>query len=104
MGWTELLLALAVLALVFQLIPFHWMGLLWAIDVRNWPRSVWIVATWMVLLFLVVIRFGPDVYEDWQQRRARLLNKRAKEENRRRLKEEHKRLALMKDAMKRRVY
>jgi thiol:disulfide interchange protein len=100
----ELLLALAVLALVFQLFPSLWFAMLWATDVRNWPRNIWFAATWMVLIALLAIRIGPDVYHDWWQRRMRSAVEQAQKEKQMRLKQEREMLAQRMEAMKRRVY
>jgi hypothetical protein len=102
-AWLELLLALALLALVLQLFPALWNGMLWALDVRNWPRTVWFAGTWLVLAVLVGIRFGPDIYTDWRQRRERLATERTKQQKQQALKDERETLARMKEGMKRRV-
>ncbi len=60
-AWLELLLALAILALVLQLFPSVWVGTLWALDVRNWPRTVWFAVNCVLLLALVGIRFDTDL-------------------------------------------
>jgi hypothetical protein len=39
-AWLELLLVLALLALVLQLFPALWTGMLWALDVRNWLLDI----------------------------------------------------------------
>jgi hypothetical protein len=99
----ELLLVLAILALVHQLFPSLWAVAIWAADVRNWPRTIWFAATWMVLIALLAIRFGPDLYHDWRQRRTRFTVKQAQKEKQLRLKEEREILAQRMEAMKRRV-
>lgn len=60
-GRLELLLVLAFLALLFQVFPALWLGLLWALDVRNWPREVWLAINVGVVLALFAIRFGPEL-------------------------------------------
>jgi hypothetical protein len=70
-GWLELLLVLAVLALVFQVFPSLWFNLLWAMDVRNWSRTAWFAVNVAVLLFLFGVRFVPDLVNNWQERRTR---------------------------------
>jgi hypothetical protein len=103
-AWLELLLVLALLALVLQLLPSLRTAALWLLDFRNWPRTLWFAATWIVLLVLVGIRFGPGMYGDWRRRRERLAAVRAMEQKQQDLKAERERLARMKEAMKRRVY
>jgi len=65
-AWLELLLVLAVPALLFQLFPSLWSGTLWALDVRNWPRTVWFAGNVVVVVLLVAIRFGPELVQDWR--------------------------------------
>ena len=103
-AWPELLLALALVALVLQLFPSLWFGILWALDVRNWPRTVWFAANWVVVFTLVAIRFGPDLYSDWRVRCSRVAIDRAKRQKQQELKEQREMLARTKEAMKRRVY
>jgi hypothetical protein len=66
----EVLLVLAFLALLFQVFPSLWFGLLWAIDIRNWSRGVWIAINVAVVFSLFAIRFGPGLAEDWKKSRA----------------------------------
>ncbi len=103
-AWLELLLALASLALLFQLFPSLWIGTLWALDIRNWPRTVWFAANMMVVFTLVAIRFGPNLYTDWRERRERRVSERAKQLKQQKLKEQRETLERMKEAQKRRVY
>lgn len=71
-AWPELLLALAAIALVLQLFPSLATTLLAALDFRAWPRGTWFAANVLVLIGLVGVRFGPELYADWQARRRRL--------------------------------
>jgi hypothetical protein len=103
-GWLELLLVFALLALLLQVFPALWTSTLWALDIRNWPRTFWFVGTWIVLLALVAVRVGPAIYSDLRQRSERLVAQRVKKQKEQVLKEERERLARMKEAMKRRVY
>jgi hypothetical protein len=57
-AWLELLLVLAVVALLLQLFPSLWTAVLWTLDVRNWSRTVWFAETWVVLGMLVGVRLG----------------------------------------------
>jgi hypothetical protein len=57
----------------------------------------------MVLAALLAIRFGPDLYHDWRERRARSAAGRAKKMAQQRTKEERETLSKRLEAMKRRV-
>ncbi len=103
-AWLELLLALALLALVFQLVPSLWTGTLWALDVRNWPRTVWFAGNLVVVFVLVAIRFGPDLYQDWRQRKERRAAERIEMQKRQALKEQRETLERMQQARARRFY
>lgn len=103
-AWLELLLALVALALAFQLLPSLWFGAAWLLDVRNWPRTVWFLTNCLVVLTLVGIRFVPDLYKDWRERRERRASERAKKQKQRERKEQRKTLERMMEAQKRRVY
>lgn len=103
-AWLELLLVLAVVALVFQLFPSLWNGTLWALDIRNWPRTVWFAGNLVVVLVLVAVRFGPDLYQEWQNRRERLAADREKREKQLQLKEQRETLERMEQARSRRIY
>jgi hypothetical protein len=103
-NWLELLLVLSVGALLFQLLPGLWSGTLWALDVRNWPRTIWFAMNCVLLLGLVAARIGPDLYNEWRNRRASVAAYREKKQRQRKLKEEREMLERIKDARKRRVY
>jgi hypothetical protein len=100
----ELLLVLAVVAFLLQLFPPLSAVILTAIDIRNWPRSVWFAVTCLLLLSLLAVRFGPDVYKDYRQRRARSAAERTKKMAQERAKDERETLSKRLEAMKRRVY
>lgn len=100
----ELLLALALVLLLFQLFPSLWTGTLWALDVRNWPRTVWFAMNWIVLLTLAAIRFGPDLYNEWQERQKRRATERAMERKQQELKEQREMLERLKRGRERRIY
>jgi hypothetical protein len=67
----ELLLVLAFAALLFQVFPGLWFGLLAVLDIRGWSRGAWLVQNLAVVFTLFALRFGPDWYHDWQQRQIR---------------------------------
>lgn len=103
-AWLELLLALALIALVLQLLPQIRDIVLWAIDVRNWPRTVWFAVNLLVVLVLLGVRFGPQLVDDWRQRRERLTSEHTKQEKQREYKEQREALERMKQAKRRRMY
>lgn len=77
-AWLELLLALAFLALLFQVFPSLWFGLWAALDVRNWSRAVWFAANIVVIVALFGVRFAPEVAAGIRARRMRLARRRGK--------------------------
>ncbi len=103
-GGLELLLALAVLALVLQMFPRAGKTVLWMLDVRNWPRTVWFGANLVVLLVLVGVRFGPQVVEDWRTRRERLASEHARHEKEREIRAQREALERMQEAKRKRIY
>ena len=100
----ELLLVLAFLALLFQVFPALWFGLLWAVDVRNWSRGMWMGLNVAIVFALFGLRFGPELFDQWRERRARLTNEHEKHEKQRHLKEEREMLERLKQARERRLY
>ncbi len=103
-AWLESLLALALLALLFQLFPSLWIGTLWALDVRNWPRTVWFIGNVILVFTLVMFRFGPDVYHDWREHLTRRAAQRMKKQKQQELKEQRETLERIKEGQKRRIY
>jgi hypothetical protein len=103
-AWAELGLALAVIALVFQLVPSLWTGTLRAFNIANWSRIVWFAANCLVLFALIAIRFGPDLYTDWKKRRQRLSAARERKEKLQESQQQRLLRTRMKEALKRRVY
>ncbi len=96
-GLLELILALAVLALISQLWPP-------ILDVRQWSRATWFILNLVIVLALVVARFGPDSYQEWKDRRQRLLVERTKAEKVHKLREQREAIERMAAARKRRIY
>ncbi len=103
-AWVELLLSLAILVLVLQLFPRAGRTLLWTLDVRNWPRTVWIAANVVVLMLLVSMRFGPQLIEDWRMRQQRLTDEHSKDKKQKDMKEQREALERMQQAKRRRIY
>ncbi|MEX2317294.1 MAG: hypothetical protein WD669_09095 [Pirellulales bacterium] len=102
----ELLLVLAFLALLFQVFPSLWFGVLGVLDIRNWPRGVWVVINVAVVLALFAARFGPDLVEDWKQhslRKQAASDRRKKEIKDLDLKEQRELFKRMQEARKRQV-
>lgn len=103
-AWLELVCALSVLTLVFQLFPTIRTDALWALNVRHWPRMVWFAGTLVILFILVVIRVGPELLQEWRQRRERLDTERKKLQKQLDLKEQRIALEEMRRALSRRIY
>lgn len=70
-AWLELLLVLAIVALLFQLFPNVPRRLADAFNFRYWSRSTWFVANLGVLLLLLFVRFGPEFIAPWRYRLKR---------------------------------
>jgi hypothetical protein len=103
-GWLELLLALAMLALLFQMFPEVGRFALWSLDARNWSRTVWFLGNLLILGLLVAIRFGPQVVEEWKSRRDRLAMEATEKHRQQELKEQRESLERLKQAQRRRIY
>jgi hypothetical protein len=102
--WLEAALLVAALALAFQLFPSLWASVVRAVDVRNWTHAMWFSGTIFTLLFLLGVRFGPDLWEEYrtQRRREAAAGEKTRqiEEARRRRKE----IEQVKESRSRRIY
>ena len=103
-AWLELLLLLAVMILLIQMWPAFGSRILWGIDVRNWSSSERFMANVAFVLVLVAIRFGPDLLNQWRERRQRIASERAKAGKALKMKEEREALERMQESRKRRIY
>lgn len=79
-AWLEVLLALAFIALLFQVFPALWLGTLDVVDVRNWSRTTWFVLNVAGVVGLLVYKSWPDMREAWNDRRKRIAKKRKQAE------------------------
>lgn len=100
-AWLEVLCILALLALVLQLTPSVWEGLLSALDIRNWSRAVWITVNAVLLVALVTMRFGSDLYHDWRDHSEHLRVERERREKWLKRQEQRKAVARIKESQKR---
>jgi hypothetical protein len=103
-GRPELLLVLAVAALLFQLFPPLLSWLNWLIDVRNWTKAVWLWLHVALLGVLLAVRYGPGIAADWRDRQAKRQTDHENKEKQRKLKEERETHERIKDARRRRIY
>jgi hypothetical protein len=60
-AWLELLLAVSLLALVLQLVPALGERFIRALDVRHWPRGIWLAVNAGAILALLWFRHGPEL-------------------------------------------
>lgn len=67
----EILFALALLTLLFQLFPSLWNGALIAADPRNWSRGTWLALNIVVVFALIALRFGRELYAEFRRARPR---------------------------------
>lgn len=103
-GWLESLLVVAIALLLLQVFPQVGLAVLWAVNPVNWPRTTWFTVNLLVVLTLVAIRFGPDLYADWRERRLQRRKHRQEEAHKKELKEQRKVLEESKAARRRRIY
>lgn len=68
--WLELMLVLPIVGLTIQLVPGASVFLGRVSDMRKWPREVWLGVNIIVMLFLVSLRFAPEIRETWQKWRS----------------------------------
>lgn len=104
-AWLELLLVLAIVALMLQLIPQWGVRVLESLDFRNWSRSVWFGLNLLMVLGAVGIRFAPELAVALRTSRKRGTRTRplSAEEEQRKLKEERELYARMIKARQRQV-
>jgi hypothetical protein len=57
----EVLFTIAVLSLAFQLFPVLGNRILYAVDVRNWGQMGWMLFNAVLIVGLLVVRFGPEL-------------------------------------------
>ncbi len=103
-AWLELLLGLAAIFLLLQMFPSLFQKLIWAVDLRNWSQLTFFLANIGVVLFLVSVRFGPSLAEDWRKRKERLTKEHAKAEKSQELKKQKEIVERMKAGRRRRIY
>lgn len=96
-GLLELMLALAFLTFICQLWPS-------ILDVRQWSRATWFILNLVIVLALVVARFGQGSCQEWKDRRQRLLVERTKAKKVHQLREQREAIERMAAARKRRIY
>ena len=64
-AWVEILLTLALLALVLQLFPALVKQSMRALDVRKWSRAVWFGVNLLFVFILLCSRSAPGIYRTW---------------------------------------
>lgn len=100
----EVLLIAALSTLVLQLTGHFFPIIVWLIDVQTWSRATWIGINFLVILFLVFVRFGPGLLTDWRFRRGRLTMEFSKRREQEALKRRRELLKCMKQSQRRRIY
>jgi len=99
-AWLELLLAIAALSLLFQLSP----SLRSAVNVSNWSQLTWFIFNVVVVLILIGIRVGPDLWSDFSERRQRKATDQAKASKAHVLKEQREAMERMQESRRRRKF
>lgn len=92
-AWLEVLLVLAIVALVLQLFPALWWRLVALVDVRHWSRWTWFFVNLAVVAVLFGVRMAPEWSEAVARRRADKAKRRQQEERKRRAEERRERAA-----------
>lgn len=103
-GRLELLLIVAVLALVFQFFPLFTQRALWVLDLRNWSREVWFIVNVMVVLALLGVRFVPSLYTEWRERSRRLAVGGAESAKRKQIEDQRETLKRIAKGRRNRIY
>ena len=95
-AFLELLLAVAILVLAWQLVP--------ALDFSKWSRGGWMVANAGILATLVAVRFMPDAFFDWRERQDKRMHDQGNLTARQKAKERREALEQIRKSRKRRIY
>ncbi len=103
-SWLELLLAVALVMLALQLWPAAGQAILGWLDVRRWSLAVRIAVNVGVLALLLAVRFGPQLWRDWLDRRREAAARRARREETQQRKAELKAIEQMQESRGRRLY
>lgn len=103
-GPLEALLVAAVVALVLQVFPSLWFGLLWLADMRHWPRAAWLGLNAAIIFGLFAVRFGPGLIDDWRRRREHVASQRERRQAQQAVKEQRTMLRQIKEGRRRRMY
>ncbi len=59
--WIEVLLVVALIALILQLFPAVGAQVVSGLDPRSWPRSVWFALNLLVVIVLVTVHGWPSL-------------------------------------------
>jgi hypothetical protein len=98
------LFVVACIALSAQLFPAVYETIGLVIDVRRWPSAIWLLLNVVVVLVLVCLQFGPDLYQQWRARKSRLAADLEKRQRQQKLKEEKEMFERLRQARSRRLY
>ena len=103
-AWLEFLLIVTAITLLLQIWPGFGSMLLFAVDVRNWTRGVWFTANSLIVLLLIGIRFGPNILNDWRNRREEAAAEKARLAKAIKKKQEKEALQRLQESRSRRIY
>lgn len=99
-AWLELLLALAIGALLLQLFP----RAASAFDVRLWSQQAWFAVNAVVLATLLVFRFLPDIRKRMEERQSQTANEKLVQATRQKAIDRRQAIESARQARKRRLY
>jgi hypothetical protein len=103
-AWLELLFAIAVLILIFQVFPGSFDTLVWILNFSNWPRTAWFAINWVILIILASVRFLPGMYRDFKLRQNRKAADHERKEKEKELRKQRETLERLKRGRERRIY
>lgn len=102
--WLKASLSVSVILLICQLLSVYWDSARSVIDARRWSQSVWFLVNVGALVLLMVVRFGPEIFQELknssQKRRVSNMQRQKVKEQQ----ELRETLSRIKEARKRRFY
>ena len=101
--WLEVLLVLALASLFCILFPSVVERALSNVGLSTWPYSIRLIVNLLAIGVLLGIRFGPQLFDEWRQRRRRFAIDLEKQEEERKLREQRELFERLHEARKRQV-
>ena len=83
----QLLVIAAIVVLLCQTFPSFLNFLASVVNIRRWTRTGWFAANTVVVVALLLVRFGPDLIASWRARHKIIVIERAKLKKKQAIKE-----------------